>query len=88
MTLGDHANVAAAFVDTDGSDGGTDVAGAVIDGEPVARAAGAGVDVEASLEAHRSREALARLDDLVVTGPTVTNVNDLFVLAVGEGETQ
>ena len=33
MTLGDHANVAAAFVDTDGSDGGTDVAGAVIDGE-------------------------------------------------------
>jgi len=88
MTLGDHANVAAAFVDTDGSDGGTDVAGAVIDGETVARAADAGVDVEASLEAHRSREALARLDDLVVTGPTGTNVNDLFVLAVGEGETQ
>ena len=35
--------------------------------------------------AHRSGEALAGLGDLIVTGPTQTNVNDLFVIAVGAG---
>jgi len=85
LALADQPNVAGIFIDTDGSDGGTDAAGAIADGASVARAAEAGVDVGASLEAHRSRDPLERLDDLVLTGPTGTNVNDLFVLAVGEG---
>ena len=86
LALGGGAAVAAAFIDTDGSDGGTDAAGGIADGASLARAADAGIDLSASLAAHRSREALERLDDLVFTGPTGTNVNDLFVLAVGTPE--
>jgi glycerate 2-kinase len=86
LALRDGARVAAAFLDTDGSDGGTDAAGGIVDGATLARAAEAGVDLRAALAAHRSRDALDRLDDLVLTGPTGTNVNDLFVLAVGPGE--
>jgi glycerate 2-kinase len=82
----DGTSVAAAFIDTDGSDGGTDAAGGIADGASVARAAEAGADLRGALAAHRSRDALHRLGDLVLTGPTGTNVNDLFVLAVGPGE--
>ena len=42
-------------------------------------------DLEAALAGHRSGEALAELGDLIVTGPTQTNVNDLFVIVVGAG---
>jgi glycerate 2-kinase len=77
------AEVAACLLDTDGADGGTPVAGAIVDGDTVSRAAAAGIDLEAAIAAHRSGEAIAALGDLVVTGPTQTNVNDLFVLAVG-----
>lgn len=83
LELGDGAAVAAAFIDTDGADGGTDAAGGIADGASVARASDAGVDLRAALAAHRSRNALEGLDDLVRTGPTGTNVNDLFVIAVG-----
>jgi glycerate 2-kinase len=86
LELGDGAAVAAVFIDTDGSDGGTDAAGGIVDGASIARAADAGVDLRAGLAAHRSRDALERLEDLVFTGPTGTNVNDMFVLAIGSGE--
>jgi len=77
------APVSACFLDTDGSDGGTEAAGAIVDGETVARATEAQVSLEAALAGHRSGEALAELGDLIVTGPTQTNVNDLFVIVVG-----
>ncbi len=77
------APVSACFLDTDGSDGGTEAAGAIVDGETVARATQAQVSLEAALAGHRSGEALAELGDLIVTGPTQTNVNDLFVIVVG-----
>jgi glycerate 2-kinase len=86
LDLGEGAAVSACFLDTDGSDGGTDAAGAIIDGHSTARAREAGIDLEAALSGHRSGEALARLGDLVVTGPTQTNVNDMFVVAVGAEE--
>ena len=75
--------VAAVFIDTDGSDGGTDVAGAVADGETAKRAAAAGIDLHAALAGHRSGPAVAALADGIETGPTHTNVNDLFVIVVG-----
>ena len=53
------APVSACFLDTDGSDGGTDAAGAIVDGHTVARAAAAGIDLAAALAEHRSGEALA-----------------------------
>jgi len=70
-------------MDTDGSDGGTDHAGALIDGGTVLRAAEAGTDPQEHLLAHTSGRLLGKLGDLLVTGPTGTNVNDLFVVVVG-----
>jgi glycerate-2-kinase len=75
--------VSACFLDTDGADGGTEAAGAIVDGHSARRASEAGIDLEAAVGDHRSGEALASLGDRVVTGPTRTNVNDMFVLAVG-----
>ena len=80
------APVAAVMIDTDGSDGGTEWAGAVADGTTVARARELGLDLRQALLSHRSAEPLAALGDLVETGATGTNVNDLIVLAVGKAE--
>ena len=75
--------VAAVFIDTDGSDGGTDLAGAISDGATVDRARAAGVDLRDALARHRTGAAVAALEDGIVTGPTHTNVNDLFAIAIG-----
>jgi glycerate 2-kinase len=82
------APVAAAFLDTDGSDGGTDLAGAVVDGLTASRSRDAGIDIGAALRAHRTRDAIRGLDDGIETGPTHTNVNDLFVVALGSVGTE
>lgn len=76
------APVAAVFLDTDGSDGGTAHAGGIVDGTTVQRAAEAGIDLRAALLEHRSQVAMAALEDGLVTGPTHTNVNDLFAIVV------
>jgi hydroxypyruvate reductase len=68
---------------TDGIDGPTDAAGGVIDGGTAARAAAAGVDLEASLADNDAYTALGAVGDLVRTGPTGTNVGDLQVLLLG-----
>ena len=79
------SEVAAVFIDTDGSDGGTDLAGAISDGDTERRAAAAGIDIRDALARHRAGKAIAGLGDGIVTGPTHTNVNDLFVFAIGPG---
>ena len=53
--------------------------------QTVSRAAAVGLDLRAALLEHRSSVALAALEDALVTGPTGTNVNDLFAIVV-EGE--
>lgn len=68
---------------TDGIDGPTDAAGGLVDTTTVARARALGVDIEASLADNDAYPALSRLDDLVRTGPTDTNVGDLQVLVLG-----
>ena len=78
--------VAAVFIDTDGSDGGTEHAGAIIDGTTVERAVAAGLDLRTALLEHRSQVALAALEDALVTGPTGTNVNDLFAIVIKEAQ--
>jgi glycerate-2-kinase len=80
------APVAAVMIDTDGSDGGTAWAGAVADGTTVARARELGIDLRQALLSHRSAEPLEALGDLVESGATGTNVNDLIVLAIGRAE--
>ena len=76
------ANAAAVFIDTDGADGGTNLAGGISDGATANRALAAGVDLGAALKGHRSADAIGALGDGIDTGPTHTNVNDLFVVAV------
>ena len=68
---------------TDGTDGPTDAAGAIADGETIARGAALGLDAERMLAANDSYHFFQPLHDLVVTGPTNTNVMDLRVLLVG-----
>lgn len=68
---------------TDGTDGPTDAAGAVADGTTLARAAARGLDPSAALAGNDTYPFFDALDDLIVTGPTNTNVNDLWVGLVG-----
>lgn len=75
--------VAVLAMDTDGSDGGTPFAGGISDGATLARARQAGVDAARHLRAHTAGAALEQLGDLLETGPTGTNVNDLIVVVVG-----
>jgi glycerate 2-kinase len=79
------AEVAGVFVDSDGSDGGTDAAGACVDSATAAAADTCGVDLRAAVLGHDSHPALRRLGDLVITGPTGTNVSDLWAIAIGAG---
>jgi hydroxypyruvate reductase len=65
---------------TDGDDGTTGAAGAVVTGETLARARALGLDARDFLRRNDSRTFFAALDDLIVTGPTGTNVNDLVLL--------
>ena len=69
---------------TDGTDGPTDAAGAVITGETVARARSMGLDPWAALEANDSYTFFDKLGGLIRTGPTGTNVNDLLFVLVDE----
>ncbi len=67
---------------TDGVDGPTDAAGAIVNGETAARARAAGLDPGAHLARNDAYPLLTALGALIITGPTGTNVNDLaFVLA-------
>ena len=67
---------------TDGTDGPTEAAGAIADHQTVARALALGVDPLEYLRRNDSYHFFKRLDDLLVTGPTLTNVMDLRVILV------
>lgn len=68
---------------TDGTDGPTDAAGAVADGTTTTRAAAAGLDGRRALEENDAYAFFSKLSDLIVTGPTNTNVNDVYLALVG-----
>lgn len=68
---------------TDGRDGPTDAAGALVDDGTLARIADAGIDITAGLEANDSYPMLQASGDLLMTGGTGTNVADLQILRVG-----
>ncbi len=65
---------------TDGTDGPTDAAGAVATGQTVARARDLGLDPAAHLADNDAYPFFDAMDDLIRTGPTGTNVNDLLFL--------
>jgi len=68
---------------TDGRDGPTDAAGAVVDGSTCARISAAGLDADDALGRHDSYPALEAAGTLLRTGLTGTNVNDVMVALVG-----
>ncbi len=68
---------------TDGTDGPTTAAGALVDGASAARARAHGDDPLKRLDANDSHTVLAATGDLIVTGPTHTNLLDLYLVLVG-----
>jgi glycerate 2-kinase len=65
---------------TDGDDGPTDAAGAVVNEDTLKRGKELGLDDQASLRAHSAYPYFDQLGDLLKTDPTGTNVNDLAFL--------
>ncbi|MDX5403153.1 MAG: glycerate kinase [Rhodobacterales bacterium] len=74
--------IAALAADTDGIDGSEDNAGAFADGQTVARIRAAGLDPAALLSGHDAWTAFHAAEQLFVTGPTGTNVNDLRAILI------
>jgi glycerate 2-kinase len=70
---------------TDGTDGPTDAAGAIADGTTVARARERGLDPRQFLRRNDAYHFFTALDDLLITGPTGTNVMDVHLILVGRG---
>ena len=71
--------------DTDGVDGAAEVAGALVAPDTLARARALGLDPAAALARNDAHAFFAALGDQVVTGPTLTNVNDFRALLVLPG---
>jgi len=69
---------------TDGTDGPTDAAGAVVDSLSLERAVEAGLNPDAFLKNNDSYTFFEKLGDLIITGPTRTNVMDVRIVLVAE----
>jgi hydroxypyruvate reductase len=86
LAIGELDNIIVLSGGTDGTDGPTDAAGAIADGTSVARALKKSLDPKDYLQRNDSYSFFQKLDDLVITGPTRTNVMDLYMLLVGSGK--
>ncbi len=69
-------------LDTDGTDGPTNVAGGIVDDQTVNRAKELEIDLYSALKKHDVTPVLKKLNDAILTGATGTNVNDLKVMVV------
>lgn len=69
-----------AAIGTDGTDGPTDAAGAVVSGATLGQAKRNGIDLRRVVLQHNAYPAFQALNSHIVTGPTGTNVNDLYLL--------
>jgi hydroxypyruvate reductase len=83
LDIAGQSDVVVFSAGTDGTDGPTDAAGAIADGETVARARAQGLNPRAALEGNDAYPFFERLGDLVITGPTKTNVMDVRLVMVG-----
>ncbi|MDO9218268.1 MAG: glycerate kinase [Lacisediminimonas sp.] len=82
VELGDLPGVYAMAADTDGIDGTEDNAGAILTPDTRARAEGKGLSAQKMLANNDGYSYFAALGDLIITGPTRTNVNDYRVILV------
>ena len=85
LALDGMEGVHALACDSDGIDGDASAAGALCDPSSLARAAAAGIDAARALQRHDSGAFFQALGDSVVTGPTLTNVNDVRAILVRPG---
>ena len=83
LSLDGLAGVYAMAGDTDGVDGAAEIAGAVITPDTLKRAWAQGIRARASLDGNDAHSFFQALGDSVVTGPTLTNVNDFRAIYVG-----
>jgi len=83
LALDGMPGIHALAADTDGIDGSEDNAGAFVGPDTLARARKLGVDPRQRLAGNDAWGFFAALDDLLVTGPTRTNVNDFRALSIG-----
>lgn len=82
LQLRDQPGFSALAIDTDGIDGSEDNAGAIIDGTSWGKAQKLGIDLREYLANNDAYSAFARIDDLLITGPTLTNVNDFRAILI------
>jgi hydroxypyruvate reductase len=82
IALDGRANISAIAGDTDGIDGSEDNAGALVTADTLARAQARGLDAPAMLANNDAYSFFEGLGDLIVTGPTRTNVNDFRAILV------
>lgn len=83
MGIDGMKNVVFLSAGTDGTDGPTDAAGAICDGETIKRALRRGWDPKRYLDENDSYHFFQNLGDLIITGPTHTNVMDIHLILVG-----
>ncbi len=81
LQLAEKADITLGAFATDGTDGPTDSAGAIIDGGTVARGGGP-IAARHHLNSHDAYPFLVKSGDLLRTGPTLTNVNDLCIIII------
>ncbi len=84
IALNGHPNIHALACDTDGIDGNGDNAGCFVTPDILQRTAAAGIDAQQLLENNDSYEFFSRALELVVTGPTRTNVNDFRAILISK----
>jgi hydroxypyruvate reductase len=82
VALDGHARIAAIAADTDGIDGSADNAGAFLLPDSLERAVQTGLSLPAHLANNDAYSVFARLGDLLITGPTLTNVNDFRAILI------
>jgi len=82
LALQGHPSISAIACDTDGIDGSGDNAGCVVTPDSLSRAAALSIDAVAMQSNNDSYQYFSALDDLVVTGPTLTNVNDFRAILI------
>jgi len=82
IALDGHPNIYALAADTDGIDGSEDNAGALLLPDSLSRAANLGISAKAMLANNDPYSFFAAIGDLVVTGPTLTNVNDFRAILI------
>lgn len=85
LELVDSTGITIGAFATDGSDGPTDSAGAIVDGGTVSRGGGE-VVAHHHLDTHNAYPFLLKSGDLLITGPTRTNVNDLVMVVIEKWE--